>query len=161
MGSVMQKITPWFWFDTAAEEAANFYTAIFDNSRIVEVSRYGEGGPRPAGTAMTVTFELDGHRYVGLNGGPQFPFTEAISLQVSCADQGEVDRFWDQLVDGGQPGQCGWLKDRFGVSWQIVPTQLGELLGDPDPGRAGRAMQAMLAMSKLDIGAIARAADGE
>lgn len=157
----MQKITPWFWFDTEAEEAAIFYTGIFADSRIVEVSRYGDGGPRPAGTAMTVTFELDGHRYVGLNGGPQFPFTEAISLQVSCIDQAEVDRFWEQLVEGGEPGQCGWLKDRFGVSWQIVPAQLGELLGDPDPERAARAMQAMLAMSKLDINAIARAAAGE
>jgi predicted 3-demethylubiquinone-9 3-methyltransferase (glyoxalase superfamily) len=158
----MQKITSWLWFDTEAEEAAQFYTSVFDNSRVLEISRFGEAGPRPAGSVMTVSFELDGQQFVALNGGPEFTFSEAISFQVACAGQAEVDRFWAALTSGGgQESQCGWLKDKFGVSWQIVPAELGELLGDPDPERAGRATQAMFKMSKLDIAELRRAADGE
>jgi predicted 3-demethylubiquinone-9 3-methyltransferase (glyoxalase superfamily) len=156
----MPKITPWLWFDTEAEEAATFYTSIFKNSRILDVSRYGEGGPRPAGMAMTVSFELEGEQFTALNGGPEFTFTEAISFQVSCEGQEEVDSFWNRLSDGGEEGPCGWLKDRYGLSWQIVPTRLPELLGDPDPGRAQRAMQAMMAMKKIDIAALEAAAAG-
>ncbi len=156
----MQKITPCLWFDTQAEEAASFYVSLFKDSRIVEVSRYGDGGPMPEGTALMVVFELDGHQYQGLNGGPAHPQTEAFSLSVSCADQAEVDYFWDALTgEGGEESMCGWVKDRFGVSWQIVPTRLGELMSDPDPQRAGRAMQAMLQMRKLDIAALEKAAE--
>lgn len=148
----MQKITPYLWFDNQAEEAANFYTSIFDNSKIVEVQRYGEGGPAPAGTAMIVNFELEGQRFVGLNGGPQYKFSEAISFFVSCQTQAEVDEFWEKLSsEGGEEGVCGWLKDRYGVSWQIIPTALTELLSDPDPEKAGRVMQAMLQMKKIEI----------
>lgn len=157
----MQKITPWLWFDTQAEEAATFYTSVFPNSRVLEVSRYGEAGPRPAGEVMTVSFELDGEQFAALNGGPEFTFSEAVSFQVACESQEEVDRYWAVLTaDGGQESQCGWLKDKFGVSWQIVPTSLGEILGDPDPERARRATEAMLKMSRLDIAALRRAADG-
>jgi predicted 3-demethylubiquinone-9 3-methyltransferase (glyoxalase superfamily) len=155
----MQKITPCLWFDTEGEEAAEFYTSVFPNSRILEVSRYGEAGPRPAGTVLTVEFELDGQHFTALNGGPEFTFDEAISFQVACDDQDEVDYYWDTLTAGGEESQCGWLKDRFGVSWQIVPTALPELLADPDPARAQRAMQAMLGMKKIDIAAIRAAAD--
>ncbi|MBV8463955.1 MAG: VOC family protein [Acidimicrobiales bacterium] len=155
----MPTITPCLWFDTEGEEAATFYVSLFDNSRITDVSYYGEGGPRPAGTALTVAFELDGRPFLALNGGPQYHFTEAISMSVDCPTQADADRYWDALVDGGEPGQCGWLKDRFGLSWQIVPSELPSLLGDPDPERAQRAMQAMLSMSKLDIDAIRHAAD--
>jgi len=155
----MQKITPWLWFDTQAEEAANFYTSVFKNSRILQVSRYGEAGPRPAGMVMTVSFELDGQEFVALNGGPEFTFTEAVSFMVTCADQDEVDYYWSALTEGGEPGPCGWLKDRYGLSWQIVPTALDELLNDPDRERAQRAMQAMLQMSKIDIDELRRAAD--
>ncbi len=155
----MPKITPCLWFDTQGEEAANFYTSVFKNSRIINVARYGEAGPRPAGTVMTVNFELDGQEFVALNGGPEFTFNEAVSFQVNCATQDEVDYFWSNLSEGGQPGPCGWLKDRYGVSWQVVPTELDQLLTDPDPGRAQRAMKAMLQMSKIDIAAIGRAAD--
>ncbi len=156
----MPKITPWLWFDTEAEEAARFYTSLFPNSRIVDVTHYGSAGPRPEGTVMTVTFELDGQTLVGLNGGPEYTFTEAISLQVDCEDQEEVDRLWSELTaDGGEEGPCGWLKDRYGLSWQIVPTRLGELLGDPDRERSQRAMQAMLKMKKIEIDELERAAD--
>jgi len=155
-----KKITPFLWFDTHAEEAATVYTSIFKNSRITDVSRYGAAGPGPAGTAMTVSFELDGQEFTALNGGPQYTFTEAISFSVSCESQAEVDMFWEALGEGGEPGPCGWLKDRFGLSWQIVPTRLPELLSDPDPGRSQRAMQAMMAMGKIDIAELERAADG-
>jgi predicted 3-demethylubiquinone-9 3-methyltransferase (glyoxalase superfamily) len=152
-------IYPMLWFDGAAEQAAEFYCGIFPNSRIESVSRYSDAGPGEAGAAMTVAFELNGTRFVGLNGGPQFSFTEAVSFVVGCDGQDEVDYYWDHLVDGGQEGQCGWLKDRFGVSWQIVPAGLEQLLGDPDAGRAQRAMAAMLGMRKLDLAAMRRAAD--
>lgn len=155
----MQKITPWLWFDTQAEEAAEFYTSVFDDAKVLDVSHYGDAGPRPAGTVMTVEFELEGQRYVALNGGTDFTFNEAVSLQVSCASQDEVDHFWDSLSEGGEEGPCGWLKDKYGLSWQIVPTRLGELLGDPDPQRSQRAMEAMLSMRKIDIAALEQAAD--
>ena len=156
-----QKIVPNLWFDTQAEQAAEFYCSVFPNSRILSTTRYPEGAPGPTGSVMTVEWELDGERFVGINGGPQFPFTEAVSFQITCETQDEVDRYWDALVRGGEEGQCGWLTDRFGVSWQVVPNQLPALLGDPDPAKAGRAMQAMLGMKKLDIGALRRARDGE
>jgi predicted 3-demethylubiquinone-9 3-methyltransferase (glyoxalase superfamily) len=155
-----QKITPNLWFDTEAEDAASFYTSVFKDSRIVNVTHYTDAGPRPAGMVMTVEFELDGQRFVGINGGPQFTFDEAVSFQVTCKDQDEVDYYWDRLTEGGSEGQCGWLKDKYGVSWQVVPTGMEEVFGDPDPQRAERAMQAMFGMSKLDIGALRRAADG-
>ena len=155
-----QRIVPNLWFDTEAEEAAAFYTSLFDNSRIVNVSRYPEGSPGPTGSVMTVEFELDGERFVGINGGPQFPFTEAVSFQITCEDQGEVDFYWGKLTEGGEEGQCGWLKDRYGLSWQVVPTGMDEIFSDPDPERAQRAMQAMLSMRKLDVEALRRAADG-
>lgn len=154
----MQKITPCLWFDTEGEEAAGFYTSVFPNSRIVDVARYGPAGPRPEGTVMTVSFELDGQRFVALNGGPEFAFTEAISFQVDCETQDEVDAFWSTLSEGGEEGPCGWLKDRFGVSWQIVPSALPRLLADPDPEKAQRVMEAMLAMKKIEIPVLERAA---
>ncbi|MDQ4098055.1 MAG: VOC family protein [Actinomycetota bacterium] len=154
----MQKIVPCLWFDTQAEEAAAFYTSIFGNSRVVDVTRYGAAGPRQEGSVMTVTFELEGQEFVGLNGGPEFTFNEAISFQVNCGSQEEVDRFWSQLTEGGEEGPCGWLKDRYGVSWQIVPTRLIELLTDSDPERSQRAMRAMLEMKKIDIAAVEQAA---
>ena len=154
-----QQIRPCLWFDTEAEHAAKHYVSIFPNSRILEVSYYGDAGPRPAGTVMMVSFELDGQEFLGLNGGPEFSFDEAISFMITCKDQDEVDHFWNNLVAGGEPSQCGWLKDKFGVSWQIVPARLNELLGDPNPTRAQAAMQAMLGMQKLDINAMERAAD--
>jgi predicted 3-demethylubiquinone-9 3-methyltransferase (glyoxalase superfamily) len=144
----MQKITPCLWFDTEGEEAAKFYTSVFKNSRILDVSRYGEAGPRPAGTVMVVTFELEGQEFLALNGGPEFKFNEAVSFQVNCETQQEVDEFWDILTDGGEAGPCGWLKDKFGVSWQIIPTALNELLSDPDPEKSQRAMKAMLQMGR-------------
>ena len=155
----MQKITPCLWFDGQAEEAASFYCSIFKNSQILETSHYGEGAPQPAGSVLLVSFELDGQQFQALNGGPQYTFSEAISLSVSCADQDEVDYFWERLTDGGEPGPCGWLKDKFGVSWQIVPQQLVQLLADPDPGRAQRAMQAMMSQGKIDIAEVRKAAD--
>jgi predicted 3-demethylubiquinone-9 3-methyltransferase (glyoxalase superfamily) len=155
-----QKIIPNLWFDTRAEEAAEFYISVFKNSRIVNVARYTEAGPREAGTVMTVEFELDGQRFVGINGGPQFTFDEAVSFQISCEDQDEVDYYWDRLTEGGEESQCGWLKDRYGLSWQVVPTGMEEVFNDPDPERARRAMEAMLGMSKLDIAALRDAADG-
>lgn len=156
-----QKIVPNLWFDTEAEEAASFYVSVFDDGRIVSVSHYTEAGPRPAGTVMTVEFELMGQRFVGINGGPQFAFDEAISFQIACEDQDEVDYFWAKLSEGGEEGQCGWLKDRYGLSWQIVPSGMEEIFADPDPERARRAMEAMLGMRKLDIAALRRAAGGE
>lgn len=153
-------IVPNLWFDTEAEEAAAFYCSVFPHSRIVNVARYTEAGPGPAGTAMTVEFELDGQRFVGINGGPQFTFDEAVSFQITCATQDEVDYYWERLTDGGAEQQCGWLKDRFGLCWQVVPAGMDEVFADPDPERARRAMQAMLGMVKLDIGALRRAADG-
>jgi predicted 3-demethylubiquinone-9 3-methyltransferase (glyoxalase superfamily) len=157
--ATLSKITPCLWFDTRGEEAATFYTGIFKNSQITEIARYGDAGPRPAGTVMTVSFELDGQPFVALNGGPEFTFSEAVSFQVSCDDQAEVDYFWDALSEGGEESQCGWLRDKFGLSWQIVPTRLIELTTDPDPGRSQRAMQAMLGMQKIDIAEVERAAN--
>lgn len=156
-----QKITPFLWFDTEAEEASNLYVSIFPNSRVTGVSRYPEGAPGAAGTVMTVNFELDGQPFVALNGGPTFSFDEAISFQIDCESQDEVDYYWDRLSEGGEEQACGWLKDRYGLSWQVVPSGLGEVLADPDPQRGQRAMQAMLAMNKLDLEAMKRAADAE
>jgi len=153
----MQKITPCLWFDTQGEDAANFYITVFKNSKILDVSRYGAAGPGPEGAVMTVTFELDGQKFVALNGGPHFTFNEAISFQVSCGTQDEVDYFWSKLSQGGEEGPCGWLKDKYGVSWQIVPTALDELVGDPDLEKAQAAMKAMLGMGKIDIEGLQRA----
>ncbi|MEA2555638.1 MAG: hypothetical protein QOI60_969 [Actinomycetota bacterium] len=147
----MQEITPFLWFNDNAEEAMNFYTSVFEDSKILDVSRYGEGGPGTPGSVMSATFELRGQEFVALNGGPEFNFTEAVSFLVRCETQDEVDLLWKQLTEGGSESQCGWLKDKFGLSWQIVPNALGEMLGDPDPEKAQRVMQAMLKMKKLDI----------
>lgn len=157
----MQKISPCLWFDNQAEEAASFYVSLFRNSGISSVSRFGEGGPGPAGSAMTVNFQIEGQELIALNGGPYFKFTEAISLFVNCETQEEVDALWSKLTEGGEEGQCGWLKDRYGLSWQIVPTVLGDLLGDPDPQKAQNVMQAMLKMRKLDVAALRRAYEQE
>lgn len=156
----MPKITPFLWFDDQAEEAARFYAGVFPNSKIEKVVRYGEAGPGRPGSVMTVEFELAGQSFVALNGGPQFPFTEAVSFMVSCKDQDEVDYYWQRLLDGGEESQCGWLKDRFGVSWQIVPDRLFELLNDPDPARAAAATKAMLGMRKIVIAELEAAAGG-
>jgi len=157
----MTSITPFLWFDARAEEAAQFYVSLFPNSKITQVARYGASGPGPAGSVMTVAFELDGQAFVALNGGPAYSFTEAVSFVVNCETQTEVDRLWDALTaEGGQPGPCGWLKDRFGLSWQIVPVALPALVGDPDPQKAQRAMAAMLQMGKLDIAALEAAHAG-
>lgn len=157
----MQKITPFLWFDSQAEEAANFYVSIFKNSKIGKIARYGEEGAkvsgRPAGTVMTVAFQLNGQEFLALNGGPQFKFTEAISFSVDCTTQEEVDVFWEKLSEGGEEGPCGWLKDKYGLSWQINPTILGEMLSDPDPERSNRVMKAMLQMTKIDIKTLQRA----
>ncbi|MGW0556817.1 VOC family protein [Streptomyces sp. NPDC002926] len=147
----MQKITTFLWFDNQAEEAAQHYTSIFDDSRVTDVQRYGEAGPGEPGTAMTVTFELAGQKFIALNGGPQFRFTEAISLYVDCASQEEVDELWAKLGAGGEEGPCGWLKDKFGLSWQIVPKTLTDLLSDPDPVKSQQVMKAMLGMKKIDV----------
>jgi predicted 3-demethylubiquinone-9 3-methyltransferase (glyoxalase superfamily) len=159
----MQKITPFLWFDTQAEEAANFYTSIFPRSKIGKVARYDEAGAKAsgqaAGSVMTIEFELDGQRFVGLNGGPHFKFTEAISFVVDCETQEEVDEFWEKLSAGGEESQCGWLKDKYGVSWQIVPSALVKLLNDPDPAKAARVMQAMLGMKKIHIPTLQQAYD--
>jgi predicted 3-demethylubiquinone-9 3-methyltransferase (glyoxalase superfamily) len=155
----MQKITPCLWFDTESEDAANFYTSIFRNSKILDVSHYSEGGPRPAGSVMMVTFVLDGQEFQALDGGPEFKFNEAVSFSVSCETQEEVDEYWSKLSEGGEEGPCGWLKDKYGLSWQIVPTTLVDLLNDPDPKRAQRTMTAMLQMNKIDIAALRKAAD--
>jgi predicted 3-demethylubiquinone-9 3-methyltransferase (glyoxalase superfamily) len=157
----VQKITPFLWFDNQAEEAANFYVSIFKNSKVVSATRYGKAGPGPKGTVMTVEFELEGQRFVGLNGGPQFKFTEAVSFVVNCTTQEEVDHFWQKLSEGGQEVQCGWLKDKYGLSWQVVPTTLVELLKDKDPVKSQRVMTAMLQMKKIDIAALKRAAEGQ
>jgi predicted 3-demethylubiquinone-9 3-methyltransferase (glyoxalase superfamily) len=158
---MMQKITPFLWFDGQAEDAAKYYVSLLPDSRIDKVTRSPADTPSgPAGSVLTVEFTLAGTRYVGLNGGPMYKFTEAVSFQIACADQAEVDRLWTALTDGGRPSRCGWLKDRWGLSWQIVPTRLPQLLGDPDPNRARRAMQAMLGMSKIEIAELERAADG-
>jgi predicted 3-demethylubiquinone-9 3-methyltransferase (glyoxalase superfamily) len=155
----MGKITPFLWFDTQAEEAARFYASVFPNSKVGTISHYGEAGPGTPGSVMTVEFELDGLEFTALNGGPEFRFTEAISFQVGCETQDEVDRYWSTLSEGGEEGPCGWLKDRFGLSWQIVPTVLPRLLEDPDRDKAQRAMAAMLKMRKLDIAELERAAE--
>ncbi len=153
----MQKITTFLTFNNQAEEAVNFYVSIFRNSKIVSMSRYGEGGPGPKGSVMSATFLLEGQEFVALNGGPQFTFADGISLFVNCETQEEVDKLWDKLSAGGEKGPCGWLKDKFGVSWQIIPTALGQLLGDKDPRKAQNVMQAMLQMTKIDIAALRRA----
>lgn len=157
----MQKITPFLWFDGRAEEAMTFYTSIFKRSKVLNVSRYGEGAPLPAGTVMSATFEIEGQSFIALNGGPQFRFTEAISFFVSCETQQEIDELWEKLSDGGEKQRCGWLKDKFGLSWQIIPPILGDFLGDRDPVKAGRAMQAMLQMDKIDIKRLKEAYDGK
>ncbi|MEV0527526.1 VOC family protein [Streptomyces sp. NPDC050439] len=155
----MPRITPTLWFDTQGEDAARFYVSVFPNSKITNVAHYGDAGPRPAGTVMTVDFELDGLPYLVLNGGPQFTFNEAISFTIECADQEEVDHYWTKLSEGGEEGPCGWLKDKFGLSWQVVPAALGELISDTDKARAQRAMAAMLGMKKIDVAALYAAAD--
>ncbi|WP_447980112.1 VOC family protein [Candidatus Nitrospira bockiana] len=147
----MPRITPFLWFDNQAEEAARFYVSVFKNSRIVTMTHYGEAGPGPKGTVMTVVFQLEGQDFIALNGGPHFTFTEAISFSVSCTTQEEVDEYWDKLSRGGEEGPCGWLKDRYGLSWQITPTILNEMLNDPDPQKSKRVMEAMLQMGKIDI----------
>jgi predicted 3-demethylubiquinone-9 3-methyltransferase (glyoxalase superfamily) len=156
----MREIAPCLWFDTESEEAANLYTSVFPNSKIVNVTHYGPAGPREEGMVLTVEFELNGQKLIALNGGPEFSFTEAISLHVSCESQKEVDYYWNALSEGGEEGVCGWLKDRYGVSWQIDPIRLQELLADLDPARAERAMRAMLKMKKIDIAELERAAEG-
>ncbi|HEX9422358.1 MAG TPA: VOC family protein [Pyrinomonadaceae bacterium] len=155
----MQKITPFLWFDDKAEEAMNFYTSIFKNSKVLGVTRYGEAGPGPQGSVMTATFQLDGQEFTALNAGPRFKFTEAISLVVNCKTQDEVDEFWEKLSEGGEKSRCGWLKDKYGLSWQVVPTVLAELYGDKDPEKSKRVMQAMLQMDKLDIKTLKQAYD--
>ena len=157
---MQQKITPNLWFDGQAEEAAAFYTSVFEDSEILSTTHYPENSPGEAGTVMTVLWELNGQRFLGINGGPQFKFDEAVSFEIRCEDQEEVDYFWEKLTDGGEESQCGWLKDRFGLSWQVVPAGMEEVFADPDPERAARAMQAMLTMKKLDIAELQRAADG-
>jgi predicted 3-demethylubiquinone-9 3-methyltransferase (glyoxalase superfamily) len=152
----MQKITPFLWFDSNAEEAVNFYTGIFKNSKIVSMNRYGEAGPGPKGSVMTATFELEGQKFMALNGGPTFKFTEAISLFVDCQNQQEVDELWEKLSAGGQKSQCGWLKDKFGLSWQIIPKALGEMLSDKDPEKSKRTIEAMLKMTKIDMEVLKR-----
>jgi predicted 3-demethylubiquinone-9 3-methyltransferase (glyoxalase superfamily) len=161
-GKLMQKITPFLWFDNNLEEAMDFYSSVFKHSKIGNVTRYGEGGPGPAGSVMSATFELEGQEFMALNGGPLYKFTEAISFFVSCETQAEVDELWEKLAaDGGQEGQCGWLKDRFGLSWQIIPNQLGEMLGDKDPAKAKRVMEVMLQMKKIDGDVLKAAYDKE
>ena len=155
----MQKITPFLWFDGKAEEAANFYVSIFKNARIGAVRRYGEGGPGPKGSVMSVDFQLDGQQFIALNGGPQFTFSPAISFFVNCETQEEVDELWEKLSAGGKKNRCGWLQDKFGLSWQIIPTALGKLISDPDPEKSKRAMKAMLQMDKIDINGLKQAYD--
>ena len=156
----MPRITPNLWFDTQGKEAAEFYVSVFPNSKITGVTHYGDAGPGTPGTVLTVDFELDGQPYTAINGGPAFTFDEAISLLINCADQAEVDHYWDKLLDGGEESQCGWLKDRYGLSWQVCPVGMLDLLNDPDPERSQRAMKAMFGMKKLDLAALQAAADG-
>lgn len=156
----MPKIIPNLWFDTQGHEAAEFYVSVFPNSKVTDITYYNEAGPRPAGTVLTVEFQLDGQDYIAINGGPEFTFDEAISLMVECDDQEQIDYYWDKLSEGGEPGPCGWLKDRYGLSWQVAPGGMTEMLNDPDQERATRAMQAMLTMSKIDLAALRAAADG-
>jgi predicted 3-demethylubiquinone-9 3-methyltransferase (glyoxalase superfamily) len=158
--AIQQKITPNLWFDTEAEEAAEFYCSVFPNSRIVSSARYTEDSPGETGTVMTVEWEIEGTRFVGINGGPLFEFSEAVSFMISCEDQDEIDYYWEKLGDGGEEGPCGWLKDKYGLSWQVTPKGMDEVFSDPDPERANRAMKAMLKMKKLDIEELKRAADG-
>jgi predicted 3-demethylubiquinone-9 3-methyltransferase (glyoxalase superfamily) len=153
----MNKITPFLWFDDKAEEAMNFYISIFKNSKVLNISRYGKDAPYPEGTVFLVTFQLDGQEVMALNAGPKFKFTEALSMYVNCENQAEVDELWEKLSEGGEKSQCGWLKDKFGLSWQIVPTALGELMNDKDPEKAKRVMQAMLKMDKIEIKGLQRA----
>jgi predicted 3-demethylubiquinone-9 3-methyltransferase (glyoxalase superfamily) len=156
-----QKVVMFLWFDDKAEDAMNFYTSVFRNSRITDITRYGDAGPGPKGTVMSGTFEIDGQEFMALNGGPQFKFTEAVSLFVRCDSQAEVDELWEKLTaDGGEPSMCGWLKDKFGLSWQIIPTALFELMGDPDPKKSRRVMEAMLGMQKIEIAALKAAQEG-
>ena len=156
----MSKINPFLWFDRQAEEAANHYVSIFRNSKIVHVARYGDAGPGPKGSVLVITFQLAGQEFMALNGGPQFKFTEAISLLVNCETQQEVDELWNKLSAGGQPSRCGWLKDKFGLSWQIVPIALGKMMSDKDPAKARRVMEAMLQMDKLDVDRLKQAYEG-
>ncbi len=156
----MPRITPNLWFDTESKDAAEFYISVFPNSKITDITYYNDAGPRPAGTVLTVEFVLDGQEYTALNGGPQFTFDEAISFLITCADQKEIDYYWTKLSEGGEEGPCGWLKDKFGLSWQVVPGGMAKALNDPDPARAERAMKAMLGMKKIDIAALEAAAAG-
>jgi predicted 3-demethylubiquinone-9 3-methyltransferase (glyoxalase superfamily) len=156
----MPKISSFLWFDTQAEEAAKFYVSVFPNSRIAATARYGEAGPRPKGMVMTVAFELDGREFVALNGGPEFKFTEAVSFSVDCKTQAEIDHYWEKLSAGGEQGPCGWLKDRYGLSWQVNPSILGEMLSDPDARKANRVMEAMLKMKRIDIEQLKKAYQG-
>ncbi len=156
----MPRITPFLWFDGQAEEAMSFYVGIFPNSKVLQVTRCGDAGPGPEGSVLVASFELDGKRFHALNGGPRFKFNEAVSFVIECADQAEVDHYWERLTAGGTPGGCGWLKDRFGLSWQVTPAVLPDLLNDPDPARSARAMQAMMRMTKFDIASLLAAADG-
>ena len=160
MNTSVQKITPFLWFDTQAEEAANFYTSIFKNSKITNVARYGGAGPGTEGSVMTVSFELEGQAFTALNGGPEFNFTEAVSFFVNCKDQQEVDELWQKLTEGGEEGPCGWLKDKYGLSWQIVPVALMEMMSDPDPEKAKRVTEAMFQMKKIDVPTLERAYEG-
>jgi predicted 3-demethylubiquinone-9 3-methyltransferase (glyoxalase superfamily) len=153
----MQKITPFLWFDNQAEEAANFYTSIFTNAKIGSIRRYGDAGPGPKGTAMSATFQIEGQEFIAFNGGPAFTFSPAISLFVNCATQEEVDDLWEKLSEGGEKNQCGWLRDKFGISWQIIPTALGEMLQDKDPAKSARVMKAMLKMKKIEIAGLQHA----
>ena len=153
----MQKITPFLWYDNNAEEAVSLYISVFKNSKITGITRYGDAGPGPKGSVITIAFQLEGQDFIALNGGPMFKFTEAISLSVDCKTQQEVDELWEKLSAGGQPGQCGWLKDKFGLSWQIVPSALVEMLQDPDAEKSNRVMQAMMQMRKIDIARLRRA----
>ena len=156
----MQKITPFLLFDGNAEEAVNFYVSLFKNSKVLSITRYGEAGPGPAGTVLTAAFQLQGQEFIALNGGPQFKFTEAISFSVNCETQEEVDQYWEKLSEGGEKGRCGWLKDKYGLSWQVNPVVLGEMLQDEDPEKAKRVMEAMLQMDKLDIETLKKAYEG-
>ena len=157
----MQKITPFLWFDNNAEEAVNFYISVFKNSKVLSTTRYGEAGPGPAGTVLTAAFQLQGQEFIALNGGPHFKFTEAVSFSVNCETQEEVDEYWEKLSEGGEKGRCGWLKDKFGLSWQVNPAVLGEMLQDKDPEKAKRVMEAMLQMDKIDIPTLKKAYEGK